>query len=302
MGTTVTLLLVVGVAIGGWLVGSRVRSPEMAAASAAAPEPSLITAPVEFRVLASQVIERGDVKPGQSASVYGPSSESATTVTAVLVEVGAELAEGSPIVEVSGRPVVVFEGAVPAFRDMRPGMSGADIDQLQAALERSGCDSSADDGVYGEETKLCVAGLYERLGYSTVPTTENEAEDLVEAADAVADAQDRLNTAQAALAEKAAGPEESEVVAAQVVLDAAIRRVDETAASGDVERADAAVAVDAAILKLNAELADHTSTPAERAATLAALKAAALGAASADREATEADFTAATRYEPHRLT
>jgi peptidoglycan hydrolase-like protein with peptidoglycan-binding domain len=265
----------------------------MAAANAAPPTPSLITAPVEQRVLSSQVVDRGDVVPGQSASVFGPSSEDATTVTAVLVEVGDQLADGNPLVEVSGRPVVVFEGPVPAFRDMRPGMSGADIDALQAALARVGCDPSADDGTYGEETKRCVGVLYDALGYPTMPTSDTEAADLADARDAVAEAEDQLGTAQAALDEQLAGPDQSEVVTAQVALDAATRKVADTAAAGDDARAKADAAVAAAVLKLNAELADRTSTPAERADALAALDAAVLEAEAADRTATEDDQAAA---------
>ena len=165
----------------------------------------MITAPVELRVLSSRVVARGDVVPGQSASVAGPVSESGATVTGVFVDVGDELLEGNRVVEVSGRPVVVLEGAVPAFRAMRPGMSGTDIDQLQAALGRVGCDTAADEGVYADATKECVTRLYEALGYDTVPTSDTEAEDLAEAGDAVADAQEALRTAEAALAEASAG-------------------------------------------------------------------------------------------------
>ena len=200
------LALIAGVAAAGWIAGSRVQSPETAAARAAPPEPSEITAPVELRVLSSRVVGRGDVVPGQSASVAGPVSDDGGTVTGVFVEVGDELLEGNPVVEVSGRPVVVLEGAVPAFRAMRPGMSGTDIDQLQAALGRVGCDTAADDGLYSDATKECVTRLYEALGYDTVPTSDDEAENLADAGGAVADAQEALRTAEAALAEASAPP------------------------------------------------------------------------------------------------
>ena len=66
-----------------------------------------------------------------------------------------------------------MEGAVPAFRTMRPGMSGADVDELQASLGRVSCDTSADEGVYGDATKECVTRMYEALGYETVPTSDD---------------------------------------------------------------------------------------------------------------------------------
>ena len=126
-----------------------------------------------------------------------------------------------------------------------------------------------------------------------MPTSDTEATDLAEASDAVAEAEDQLTTAQTALDEKQAGPKASEVVTAQVALDAATRKVADTAAAGDAARAEAVAAVDAAVLKLNAELADRASTPAERAEALAALAAAVLDADAAHREATEADLGAA---------
>jgi hypothetical protein len=279
--------------VAGWIAGSRVRSPETAAARAAPPEASLITAPVERRVLSSRVVARGDVVPGQSATVTGPVSEDGSTVTGVFVDVGDELLEGNRVVEVSGRPVVVLEGAVPAFRAMRPGMSGTDIDQLQAALDRVGCDTAADGGVYADATKECVTRLYEALGYDVVPTSDTEADDLAEAGDAVADAEELLRTAEADLAEASAGPTAAELVAKQIEVDAARRKVDQDAVAGSASRAEAAAGVEAAVMALNAQLANIASMPSDRAKAIAEFEAAVLAAGKADVEADEASAAAA---------
>jgi len=289
----VALVLVSAVAVAGWIAGSRVQSPNTAAARAAPPDPSLITAPVERRVLSSRVVDRGDVVPGQSATVSGPASDDGATVTGVFFEVGDEVLEGNRVVEVSGRPVVVLEGEVPAFRAMRPGMTGTDIDQLQSSLDRLGCTIDADDGVYGEATKDCVTRLYEALGYDLVPTSETESEDLAEAGDAVATAEESLQTAEAALDEASAGPTPSELLTEQVALDAARRDVEQDAASAQAARAEAGAAVDAAVLALNPQLANRASTPTDRAKAVAELEAAALAARKADREAAEASAAAA---------
>lgn len=288
----VVLLLVVAVAAAGWIAGSRVRSADTAAAGAAPPDPSVITAPVERRVLSSQVVERGDVVPGQSAQVFGPASEDVTTVTGLFVAVGDEVTDGNPLLEVAGRPVVVFEGAVPAYRDMRPGMVGTDIDQLQAALARVGCDTAADEGVYADATKGCVARLYDVLGYATVPTSDTEATDLAAARDNVAEAEAQLRTAEAALADALVGPKPSTVVEAEIAVDVATRAVADTAAGGVQARAEADAAIDAAVRELNSELADRASTPAERAEALAALEQAVRDAAKAARESSAADLAA----------
>lgn len=289
------LVVITGVAVAGWVVGSRVQTSDTAAAKAAPPDPSLITAPVELRVLSSQVVDRGDVVPGRSADVTGPATgeNEAATVTAVFAAVGDELAEGNPIVEVSGRPVIVFEGAVPAYRDMKPGMRGADVEQLRDALGRVGCDTDADDpGVYGDATEECVALMYDSLGYETVASSEDEATNLTEARNAVADATDVLGQAQAAL-DVLLEPKPSEVAEKEAALASAQRKVTEAAAAGTEGIEAAEAAVEAAVAKLNAKLADRASTPADRATELAALEEAARDLAAAERKAVEDNALAA---------
>lgn len=288
----VVLLLVTGVAVVGWVAGSRVQSPETAAARAAPPDPSLITAPVEFRILSSRVVARGNVVPGQSVTVNGPSSENGAVVTGVRVEVGDELLEGNVVVEVSGRPVIVLEGPVPAYRAMKPGMRGTDIDELQASLGRLNCDTSADEGVYGDATKECVTRLYEALGFETIPSSETEAKDLADARDAVAEAEEQLQTAQAALDKAAEPAKESEVLAQQTAVEAARRKIDDEIANAELSRAENAAAVDAAVMALNAFVADRASKPSDRAKADVDLEAAVDKAADAERDAAEAVLAA----------
>ena len=71
------------------------------------------------------------------------------------------------IIEVAGRPFVVLQGAVPAYRDMALGESGSDITQLQAGLDGLGFPVGGDtSGVYGPGTAAAVAAFYQSLGYS----------------------------------------------------------------------------------------------------------------------------------------
>ena len=58
LGAAVVLALV------AWRVGSGIRSPAQVAADTAPPAPSLITAPVELRTLATEVVVRGTVRYG----------------------------------------------------------------------------------------------------------------------------------------------------------------------------------------------------------------------------------------------
>lgn len=174
----------------GWLIGRWVQSPEQVAASAAPPDPSWVTTPVERRILSQTVIARGDVRPQASLVVMPPVSvEGEPVVTAIGVAVGDEVAEGQRLMEVSGRPVFVLAGDVPAYRSLRPGMVGVDVEQVQAALIRLGCPNDDEPGLYGPATKSCVNEFYRTAGYEPLPSSPSEAADLAAAEQAVADAE-----------------------------------------------------------------------------------------------------------------
>lgn len=162
------------VTIGGMLVAQLVKSPAERAAEADAPPRSLISAAVESRRLVDTVVIRGTVTAAQSVDVSaagagksGGDSGGAPVVTDVRVKTGDQVNAGQVLLEISGRPVFVLSGAVPAYRDLKPGSEGKDVDQLQKALAGIGLKSGADrPGAYGTGTRDAVAALYQRLGYS----------------------------------------------------------------------------------------------------------------------------------------
>lgn len=80
---------------------------------------------------------------------------------------GAPIEAGSRIVEVATRPVFLFVGKTPAFREMRLGDRGADVKALQSGLRRAGIRTVRDDGVYGTATADAVRTFYARSGYTT---------------------------------------------------------------------------------------------------------------------------------------
>lgn len=255
------LVAIVGVAVAAWLVGSRVRSPAQAAARAAAPVASLVTAPVELRVLSSTVITRGDVVPAVSTAVTAPAVAGSSVaaggsgvVTAVFVERGDEVDAGDRVVEVAGRPVFVFAGATPAYRALRPGMTGADVAQLQLGLSAGGCDAG-DSDVYDEATKACVEWLYAGAGYELVRGSETEVVDLATAESAVAEAEDALVVAQSALTAASAPAPPGESSAARAAVNEAQRGYDAAVREQPELVADAVAEVDATLAALNGVLA-----------------------------------------------
>lgn len=163
----------VGVAVlsslAGWVAASQVRSPAQVAADAAPPPPSVITAPVQERVLKSQIVTRGSVVATKTLQVGppGPAGVLASIATAVPVRPGDQVEPGQSVLEVDGRPVILLTGILPAYRDLRSGMTGPDVAQLQQALAQLGRSVSPDvRGRFGAGTAAAVRGLYRHLGYT----------------------------------------------------------------------------------------------------------------------------------------
>ena len=231
---------------------------------------SWITSPVEFRVLSSTVVVRGDVEPEVLASVGVPVSvEGVGVVTRVPPSVGSEVAEGDVVVEVSGRPVFVLQGEVPVYRSLKPGMEGADVAQLQAALTRLGF-APETDGVYGTATKAAVTELYEQAGFEPVASTVTAAE-VAAGLRALQDAEAAVDAAEAALARAQSGSSSSSVVAAQAGVDAAARALSDAQAAKVEAVANVQAALTAAQNAYNATMADPNASQADKDAANAAL-------------------------------
>jgi peptidoglycan hydrolase-like protein with peptidoglycan-binding domain len=195
----------VAVTVAGLGASRIVRSPAQRIAETAPPERSVLTAPVELRVLQDTVVLRGFVGAGTTVSVTpAPPDGARAVVTAVGVEAGERFEAGQVLVEVSGRPVIALAGQVPAFRDLRPGMRGRDVMQLQSGLRALGHLDSMPDGVYGSATKQAVAALYADRGYDAPVSGDPGA--LVAAEDGVRQAERTLAVAEEELARLEANP------------------------------------------------------------------------------------------------
>ncbi|MET9897217.1 peptidoglycan-binding protein [Streptomyces sp. NPDC006446] len=207
----VALIAVGAVALTGAGFGASllIKSPAQAAADSRPPAPSVITAPVEYRTLASSTILRGTVVAGQSVEITpggGAADGGSPIVSKLPLKAGDRVRAGRLLVEISGRPVIALQGTVPLYRDLKPGAQGSDVGELQEALQRLGHSTSPDNpGRFGEGTKSAVTALYDALGYEPVPvggaegsTTVTTAEAQVTSAERVLDdAKDALETAEA---------------------------------------------------------------------------------------------------------
>jgi len=169
------LALVAVAAVGGWVAGTWIESPADVAARTAAPTPSPILVPIEQRVLSSDVVTRGTARFGlpQAMSMAPSSLKANPGLITTLPSRNTQLEEGDVMLTASGRPVLVLQGGIPAYRDLVPGIVGEDVRQLEQALERLGFDPGPIDGTYDQRTGAAVAAWYKAAGWEPFgPTAE----------------------------------------------------------------------------------------------------------------------------------
>jgi peptidoglycan hydrolase-like protein with peptidoglycan-binding domain len=183
-----------------------VKSPAEKASQAQPPAPSVITVPVRSNVLTATVVARGTVVVGRSVPVVGfaSGSDASRIVTSIVRKAGDEVGSGDLLAQVSGRPIFLLQGRVPAFRDLSPGTSGTDVRQLQKALRTLGYSSAPDRlGYFGHGTQGAVSRFYRVSGFVPLTTSDlDPAQDAaIEAAgDAVTAARRALSRARTAAA------------------------------------------------------------------------------------------------------
>lgn len=173
------------VAVGGIVASSWVQSPAQAAADTRPPEPSVVTAPVEQKVLRSTTVLRGTFSNGRTIAAH-PTSVAATgsspppsmlVVTGVFTKPGKKATAGKALLEYSGRPVFALPGSIPAYRDLSVGNSGKDVTQLQQALQELGYSTGPDaSGRFGTGTARALKRLYQGMGYPVPVTFDTEAD------------------------------------------------------------------------------------------------------------------------------
>lgn len=282
---TITVLAVTAVvSLGAGLgLGRLVVSPAEAAANAAPPEAGPITVPVERRMLSNDVVLRGDVVYEDPTEVTIETGDlgGPAVVTGQVPEVGAEIAAGSVLLEVTGRPVIALTGELPVYRTLRAGVSGPDVVQLKTALAELGISAGdVTSPVYDNRTAAAVAELYARIGYPA-PGTDEESKAALEAAtEGVRAAEEQLAAARRELSTAAAGTPNSTRVRLQGELESARIRLQQAEACVPAEDAPCLPAdvADARteVAAKQAELAEATVAPdtsAQRAAVDSARRA-----------------------------
>jgi hypothetical protein len=208
----------------GYVLGGVVLSPKQASAPTAVE--GLITAKVEARQITATVVGRADVAFADRVSVSPPIPDGSVSavVTGQLPTVGAEVSAGNVVLEVSGRPVFVLRGAFPSYRSLGAGSSGADVNQLRAALNELGLNAGGESASYDAALASAVRALYERSGYAATDGGDAAAQGVRTAHDGVTDASTGVTQATSTLgqAQKALTRAKADQAEAQRDYDAAL--------------------------------------------------------------------------------
>lgn len=202
------LAMAVLIGAGGFLLGRQLKSPEDARVAVAAPEPSLIGVPVESLALSNDVVVRGDAQFEGAVDLKLDAAlgdGKTRVVTNRVPEVDSTVNEGDILIEVSGRPVFLLQGDLPAFREYKPGLEGDDVLQLEQALKRLGFLDAEPDRLFGQATEDAIAKMYEAAGYEARAATAAEETQLKSARDAVDNARKGLADANDALSKTGKG-------------------------------------------------------------------------------------------------
>ena len=166
----VAVVAVAGVAVAG--ARGAFGGPGSPSAGAAASSYRTAIATVARRSLVSQTPV--DATMGYAGS-WNVVNQATGTFTA-LPPAGRVVRQGQVIYQVSGGPVVLLYGHVPAWRDLSEGVTGPDVTELSAALVRLGYASAAAMGprsgwdYFSAETAYALGLLQAHLGLTVTGT------------------------------------------------------------------------------------------------------------------------------------
>jgi multidrug efflux pump subunit AcrA (membrane-fusion protein)/peptidoglycan hydrolase-like protein with peptidoglycan-binding domain len=207
-------------------VGSRLRNPDSVLPKA--PNASRLAVPVEMRTLRTTLVTRGSGQLAGFLSVTVSLTGSGASVVTRTASVGDRPDEGDVLLAVDDSPMFLFVGRIPAFRDLKPGDTGRDVAQLNAALARLGLRraGSAPDDRYDERTEAAVEQLYRDRGAVPFGPKPDELDQLAAARKAVNDADLTVLRARRELADASKPPGDDSLIGARETLAAAEDAVD----------------------------------------------------------------------------
>ncbi|MFI6283772.1 peptidoglycan-binding protein [Streptomyces sp. NPDC051018] len=106
---------------------------------------------------------------------YGPSTEATGRLTGTLTglpESGDRIGRGKPLYEVDNKPVTLMYGSLPAYRELKQGVEGPDVKQLERNLSALGYSGFTVDEEFTETTASAVKEWQEDLGLDETGAVE----------------------------------------------------------------------------------------------------------------------------------
>jgi hypothetical protein len=197
MRLLVMLLVLVVVSSASIFLGTRISNPRQLEATAHPPQIGLLTTAVRRQVVSQTVTFSASPGGGDlSVPAVGQGEGSLLVVTGLAAHAGQRVRLGRTLAVISGRPIIVLHGNLPAYRDLAPGMVGPDVTQLRASLADIGLSTSGDlPSRFGPNTQSAVATLYARLGFEPSLTSPTALSDRAKAVHSLASAETALSHA-----------------------------------------------------------------------------------------------------------
>jgi len=134
-------------------------------------DPAATTGPV-----ATATVERGTISATESwegtierGTPLTVQTATAGTVTRLAAQ-GFPVQQGDVLFHVDEQPVVLLSGAVPMYRDLQPGATGADVAQLETSLAALGYGGFAVDSQYDASTAAAVRAWQQSVGATPTGT------------------------------------------------------------------------------------------------------------------------------------
>lgn len=130
------------------------------------PDTSTIgTTPLSAATVAkTTLIQTEKVSGTLSYGTPKPATSAATGTVTWVPEPGTIIGLGDPVYKVDNKPVVLMQGALPAYRTLQGDMSGADVVEFEKSLAKLGYKGFTVDSHYNWDTAVAVIQWQEDLG------------------------------------------------------------------------------------------------------------------------------------------
>ncbi|WP_130865019.1 HlyD family efflux transporter periplasmic adaptor subunit [Acidipropionibacterium timonense] len=154
----------------GLVAGVFIKSPAQKRVETAPPPRTVLTEPVTMSVVRRSISAGATVARRNTTQV---AIRPGDVITSLPVGNGATVKAGTVVLEVNGRPTFALAGALANYRDITPGLRGADVTQLLTALTSLGY-SVGGETSFGPNAQAAIRKLYASHHYS--PTTRGGTE------------------------------------------------------------------------------------------------------------------------------